>query len=592
MFRFRARLLLALISVIAAVLICSAILIGQLFKSYYLNAFDARLETEGTLLSELVIEKGGLYSFKAEDLNSISQRLNVRMTLVDKNGLIIIDSGEQLLSESDEDRHTQIIKDSIKNNPRLHQILEMKIGQNLHYFGTFIEKNNEIEGYVFLSSRIGEIDQATREIWTLLSISLGIALIIIILLGVMITNRFIKPIEAATNVVIELSKGNYRARTNEHFRSETTSMLGKSINMLASNLQDIVKTQEMQQNRLSTLIENMGSEFLLIDNRGYINLMNKAYKETFNMLPERYLEHLYHEVIEHIEIVRLIEEIFMSEQKLRRQILLQVGIERKYFEVFGSPIINTHNEWKGVLLVFHDITELKKLEQMRKDFVANVSHELKTPITSIKGFSETLLDGAMKNEETLEAFLSIILKESDRLQKLIQDLLELSKIEQHGFHMNIEDIEILLLLDEVCTMLNGKAQEKQISIEITSLEPKPLVKGDYYRLKQVFINLLSNAITYTPTKGSITIKVVEESDTKYKIHVTDTGVGIDKAEIPRIFERFYRVDKDRSRNSGGTGLGLAIVKHILEAHKGNISVTSEVGKGTTFVITLEKSALQ
>jgi two-component system, OmpR family, phosphate regulon sensor histidine kinase PhoR len=588
MFRFRARLLIALISLIAGVLICSAILLGQLFKSYSLNAFDKRLETEGTLLSELILEKGGLYAINADDLNSISRRLNVRMTLVNHEGQIILDSDEQLLSDSEEKRHAEVIKESVKKNPRIHQILEMKEGHNLHYFGTFIEQNEEIEGYVFLSTKIGEIDQATREIWTLLSISFGIALIVIILLGVKITNRFTKPIEAATNVVIELSKGNYRARTNEDYRSETTRMLNKSINILASNLQEIVKTQEMQQNRLSTLIENMGSGLLLIDNRGFVNLINKAYKETFHTLPERCQDQLYHEVIEHKEIIHLIEAIFMSEQKLKRQILLQIGIDRKYFEVFGSPIINTHNEWKGVLLVFHDITELKKLEQMRKDFVANVSHELKTPITSIKGFSETLLDGAMKNEETLEAFLSIILKESDRLQRLIQDLLDLSKIEQHGFHLNIEDIDIMLLLEEVCAMLDGKAQKKNITIETKSVHQKPYVKGDYYRLKQVFINLLSNAITYTPPDGTVQIKI-KEADGKYQMFVTDTGVGIEREEIPRIFERFYRVDKDRSRNSGGTGLGLAIVKHIVEAHKGTISVTSEIGKGTTFIISLDKS---
>jgi two-component system, OmpR family, phosphate regulon sensor histidine kinase PhoR len=271
--------------------------------------------------------------------------------------------------------------------------------------------------------------------------------------------------------------------------------------------------------------------------------------------------------------------------------LLPIGIERRYFEVFGSPIIGTHNEWKGVLLVFHDITELKKLEQMRKDFVANVSHELKTPITSIKGFSETLLDGAMKDQETLEAFLSIILKESDRLQTLIQDLLDLSKIEQHDFQLELENIDILSLLDEVKTMLQGKADQKNISLQIVSDTSQQFVKGDYYRLKQVFINLLSNAINYTGPEGYVEMGVKADNDRVY-IAVKDTGIGIQQDEVSRIFERFYRIDRARSRNSGGTGLGLAIVKHIVEAHKGTISVQSIVGKGSVFTISLEKVIIQ
>jgi two-component system, OmpR family, phosphate regulon sensor histidine kinase PhoR len=429
-------------------------------------------------------------------------------------------------------------------------------------------------------------EKAHSGIWTILGIGIVLDIILMLYLGNKIKNRYIKPIESATEVALELAKGNYRARTYVDQQNET-SLLSHSINILARNLQEIVKTQEMQRDRLSTLIENMGSALILIDNRGYISLINKTYKEIFDVIPESYLSQLYYNAIEHKEITNLIEELFMTEQNIKRQLLLPIGIERRYFEVFGSPIIGTHNEWKGVLLVFHDITELKKLEQMRKDFVANVSHELKTPITSIKGFSETLLDGAMKEQETLEAFLSIILKESDRLQTLIQDLLDLSKIEQHDFQLELENIDILSLLDEVKTMLQGKADQKNISLKIVSDTSQQFVKGDYYRLKQVFINLLSNAINYTGPEGYVEMGVKADNDKVY-IAVKDTGIGIQQDEVSRIFERFYRIDRARSRNSGGTGLGLAIVKHIVEAHKGTISVQSIVGKGSTFTISLEK----
>ncbi|EKN65068.1 signal transduction histidine kinase [Neobacillus bataviensis LMG 21833] len=430
-------------------------------------------------------------------------------------------------------------------------------------------------------------EQIKVEMWWILTIGLGIAVIVIIVLGLRITTRYTKPIKAATEVAIELAHGNYRARTRVD-RFDDAGMLGTSINMLAENLQKLTKEHEIQQDRLSVLIENMGAGLVLIDSRGYINLINKGYIEIFHVNSKDYLNKLYYEVIENEEICRLVAEVFRTEQNASKQLLLPFLIERRYFVVYGVPIIGTNKVWKGVVLVFHDITELKRLEQIRKDFVANVSHELKTPVTSIKGFTETLLDGAMDNQETLEAFLSIILKESDRLQTLIQDLLDLSKIEQQGFQLNLQEVELRTLLEDVITLLTGKAEEKNIHFEFYSNRNQVIINGDTDRLKQVFINLIGNAITYTPVEGDVKI-ILLENGKNVRIHVKDSGVGIEEEEIPRIFERFYRVDRARSRNSGGTGLGLAIVKHIIEAHHGNISVRSTVGEGSEFIIELQKN---
>ncbi|MEH7331457.1 ATP-binding protein [Neobacillus drentensis] len=442
-------------------------------------------------------------------------------------------------------------------------------------------------GQLFKSYLLDSLDDHSKiVIWWSISLFLGLALIVIIILGLRITSRYTKPIVEATHVAIELTKGNYRARTRVD-RLDETGMLGSAINRLAQNLQELVKTQEMQHDRLKALIENMGAGLVFIDSRGYINLINKGFIDIFQVSPSDYLNKLYYEVIEEEEISGLIAEVFRTEKKVNKQILIPLFIERKYFVVYGVPIIGSNNVWKGVLLVFHDITELKKLEQMRKDFVANVSHELKTPVTSIKGFAETLLDGAMNNKETLEAFLSIILKESDRLQTLIQELLDLSKIEQQGFQLAIQDLDLHTLLEEVIALLNGKARTKGIHLELISKQQQVFLKGDIDRLKQVFINLIANAITYTPAGGEVKVILLEQGE-NVRIHVRDSGVGIKKEEIPRIFERFYRVDRARSRNSGGTGLGLAIVKHLIEAHHGQISVRSELGEGSEFIIELKK----
>ncbi|MBY0124053.1 two-component system histidine kinase PnpS [Bacillus sp. S/N-304-OC-R1] len=584
MTKFRSRLLFGLITLILAVLIGLGVLLGQLFKSYYLNTFDERLKKESVLISSFIEDEGGIQSINEEDIRKYSQMLDARVTIVNESGAIIYDSGQ--IKEMSNELHESTIRDLITRKGTNHHLIENVGEHDLHYYWKPITHLEKIEGFIFLSTHMAEINNAYKQIWKLLSISVGFSFLVILLIGSRMTARYTKPIEAATKTAIELAKGNYRARTYEDHINET-GMLSASINVLARNLQEMRKTQEMQQDRLTALIENMGSGLILIDSRGFISMVNRTYKEIFKINSSEYVNKLYYQVIEHREVISLIEEIFMTEEIVKKQLIISLGNRRRHFEVYGVPIIGTNDVWKGVLLVFHDITDIKKLEQMRKDFVANVSHELKTPITSIKGFSETLLDGAMEDKESLEAFLKIILQESDRLQSLVHDLLDLSKIEQQSFNLSIKQYNISDTLEEVLAILKQKAVEREIHITLEKGNDPILIEADADRLKQIFLNLINNALTYTPSGGRISINL-SESKTKVFIKIKDTGIGIDKEEIPRIFERFYRVDKARSRNSGGTGLGLAIVKHLIEAHKGEISVESKIGEGTIFFIELNK----
>ncbi|KQL20783.1 two-component system histidine kinase PnpS [Cytobacillus solani] len=588
MTKFRSRLLFALITLIFAVLIGLGLLLGQLYKSYYLNAFDERLKKETKMISSYVEDEGGILALKSESIDTFSKVLNARVTIVDISGVIVYDS-KPLNDASSNNEHHAVIKSMIKKDAAGHHLVEVDDGYDLHYYWRPIVQSGADEGFVLLSTKMTEINKAYQQIWWILIICLGFAFIVILLLGTRITNRYTKPIEAATKTAIELAKGNYRARTYED-QIDETGMLSASINILARNLQEMRKLQEMHQDRLAALIENMGSGLILIDKKGYISLINRPYKELFRVNDSEYTNKLYYEVIQQQEVTSIIEELFMTEQKVRKQIFIPLSHGRQHFEIYGVPIIGTNDVWRGILLVFHDISDIKKLEQVRKDFVANVSHELKTPITSIKGFSETLLDGAMEDKQALEAFLKIILQESDRLQSLVQDLLDLSKMEQLGFHLSIQQFNIRTTLEEVIAILNKKADEKEIKLQFEADKKSILIDGDADRLKQVFLNLVSNAISYTPNCGHVFLGL-KESASNIFVEVKDTGIGMEESEVPRIFERFYRIDKARSRNSGGTGLGLAIVKHIVEAHKGNIIVTSQVGKGTTFLVELNKQFL-
>ncbi|MFD4816858.1 two-component system histidine kinase PnpS [Peribacillus butanolivorans] len=584
---YRKKLLYTLIMLVMVVMMAVGFLLGHLFKSYYIKTFNERIQNETFFISTYIQEHGGITSFLEEGKTAkLTPLLDSNLTILSASGEILYDSTS---SNELHKNHANILRKIIlEKGLKQEEGYEVIEGESdLHYYWKTIEKDGEIEGFVVHSNEIEAIHQVNKQMWQILIICLGVALIIILMLASKITSYYTRPIEEATMAAIELAKGNYRTRTFEQ-HSDETGMLTTSLNILARNLQETETAREMNQDRLETLVENIGSGVLLIDSKGYTTLINREFKKSFGVNSATFLFQVFYSVIKDKEVISIIEEIFRTEKTIKRQVKIPLAIERKHFEIYGAPIIGTHDEWKGILLIFHDITELKRLEQMRKDFVANVSHELRTPITSIKGFSETLLDGALKDEKTLKHFLSIILKESDRLQELIQELLNLSKMEQQEFVLKTGDVDITNVLGEIQEMLIGKLKEKEVSLEIKASSEPVFIEGESDRIKQVFINLITNALTYTPNGGWVTVNVTENEQT-VDIVVQDSGIGIEEKELPRIFERFYRIDKARSRDSGGTGIGLAIVKHIIEVHKGKIKVESTPGSGTTFTVTLNKS---
>ncbi|MGM7636424.1 two-component system histidine kinase PnpS [Bacillus sp. Hm123] len=584
MIKLRTRLVLGLTFLVFLVLVALGFVLSEMFKTYNLETLNDRLEKETVLLAEQISREGGISQMTEERVKGWSEQLKVRVSIIDPSGDLLFDS--EMYDATKKAEYQKLVQRiaNLEAPKNYQEALAIKYDEQFHW-RTIDNDEGAMEGVVILNTKVDDLTDVYKQIWMILLISIGAALLLIVLLGMKITNRYTKPIESVTKVAIELAKGNYRARTYDTPTNEV-GMLNTSINILARNLQEMTQAQEVHQNRLTTLIENMENGLLLIDDRGFIIVVNKSFKKFFHVKNERLIKKRYYEAIQYKEVIEIIEEVFMTEENVRKQILLPLGIERKHFEVSGAPIIGTNDEWKGILIVFHDITEIKKLEQMRKDFVANVSHELKTPITSIKGFTETLLDGAMSDPEALSMFLNIILKESERMQTLVMDLLDLSKIEQNGIVLNLKPVRVDEVIEEILPTLENRMQDKRISLTL-NMERNLEILGDLYRLKQVFINLINNAILYTQEGGAVHIATFDQGS-YVEVQVSDNGIGMEPEEVPRIFERFYRVDKARSRNSGGTGLGLAIVKHILEAHDGKISVQSKVNEGTTFIVKLKK----
>jgi len=436
--------------------------------------------------------------------------------------------------------------------------------------------------YLIQENRILTI--LSRSIWKYIGLMLLMMLPILYFIVRYINKSYIQPIKEVTYASKLLANGNYKVRVPESNVTETKDLF-ISMNILARTLQDFMNEQKLQRNRLETTLQNIPSATLLVNNYGEVVIANETFLNFFNRGNKIKKAH-YDTVIEHKDLKRMIKEAIATEKPINETIEHNVNVHKKYFDAAVVPVLSKKRKRiEGIVIVLHDITQLKILEQMRKDFVANVSHELKTPITSIKGFTETLLDGAKEDKDTLEMFLDIILKESNRIQVLVSELLELSKIEQAN-HFNMVKVNLPQKVFNSVEVVYPLAEKKNIKFNL-ELEKNLFVLAEPSKLKQVMINLLSNAINYSPEDAEVTVKAYLKAD-ECIVEIIDQGIGIAPEETTRIFERFYRVDKARSRDSGGTGLGLAIVKHIIEVFNGEIDVESELGKGSTFRIKLKQ----
>ncbi|WP_213423509.1 two-component system histidine kinase PnpS [Bhargavaea massiliensis] len=420
----------------------------------------------------------------------------------------------------------------------------------------------------------------------LIVIAFTVAFIVTVIVFHRLTERYIRPIDLVTDTTMELAKGNYTARAGWTAPGIQIGLV-TAVNALARNLQEMESMRETEAERLETLIANMGSGLLMIGRNSEISMANSFFLDQVGQAEDGLIGSPYKAARLPEALVTLIDTVSVREKPVTEQIDIRTDSGNRTMAVYSAPVIDKHGGWLGIVVVMHDISELIRLERVRKDFVANVSHELRTPITSIRGFSETLMDGAVHDEEAAMQFLEIIHGESVRLETLIEDLLDLSKIEKEGYTLRLQSVSVQNVIDRSIRSVSGRINNRKMTIE-SHCPPGLTVKGDPERLVQILVNLLANAVSYskpgTPIRVTATV-----SDGMASIAVADRGIGIPAAELPRLFERFYRVDRARSRDSGGTGLGLSIVKHLVDLHGGTISVESEPGKGSTFMVNIPLS---
>ncbi|MED2007792.1 ATP-binding protein [Brevibacillus borstelensis] len=583
MTRFRIKLTLTILGLISLVLLLMGMYFAKVLERSYLETLSELLTRESKLVAQAV--RPEVLSDEitlTKRVEQVAPGEEVRLTLIDRTGRVLFDNTyEQERMENHADRPE--FSAALRGETGIDRHYSETLGYEMMYVAVPIVVEDQIIGAVRSAMSMQDITDTVHNLWY----SLVTGLLVTLVLGSIVVSRIsyniTRPIEEITRVARNITQREYESRVRIKAKDEI-GQLATAINFMASSLEQQMYEISENQQRLSGVLTNMTSGVIFISEQRRIMLVNPAVERLLGTSANDLIGKLHIEAGKSFGLSQYIDRCLDRGEKFRQEVHIYYPQER-ILEVNFAPYINFKGEAKGVVVVLHDFTEVRRLEKMRSDFVANVSHELRTPITSIKGFTETLLDGAMQDEETCRNFLQIISDESERLYRMIRDILDLSKIEQKRISLNLVQVNVQDLISSTVALLQDQAQRKQISITLPKAEPRITLTTDKDCLQQIILNLVTNAVVYTPEGGAITLELRQDSR-HVQIQVTDTGIGIPEQDLPRIFERFYRVDKARSRDSGGTGLGLAIVKHLVESLHGQITVKSVEGKGSTFTVTL------
>ena len=427
-----------------------------------------------------------------------------------------------------------------------------------------------------LALPVEAVNQALRQFrW-----SLWFALGILILAGagvVLVSRNFSARIERLTAFSQRVAEGDFRPQAADG-TGDALDRLSHSLNQTAARLDQSIRTLTEERNLSSAILGSMVEGVLVVNGAERVAFANQSFAEILELnAPPRPGSGLV-EVVRQTELIEAVRKVLAGEPRVESEIV--TGTLRQHFFAATVAFVRA-TETNGAVIVLHDITDLRKLERVRRDFVANVSHEFRTPLTAIQGFAETLLAGAMNDPQNRERFLGIIVEHSRRLARLTDDLLMLSKMDADRLELELRRIPVGPFVESCIETSTPRANEKDLQLSVNLSDRVPDIAGDRRRLTEVLQNLLDNAIQYTPAGGQINVSAGRKNG-EVIFTVSDTGIGIPQADQPRIFERFYRVDVARSREVGGTGLGLSIAKHLVEVHGGRIWVESEVGRGSQF----------
>jgi two-component system, OmpR family, phosphate regulon sensor histidine kinase PhoR len=567
-------LLYAVILVIA--LGISEIYITSAVRENHLDELKKTLSAQIDIISDRIVFGAGAIDGLCIDLK---KKTGSRVTVILPEGKVIGDSDSSSVNMEDHSQRTEIAQARIFGVGSLIRHSDT-LKTDYLYYAKKIMIRGEIIGFIRLAVPLTDIYTSVNRLRVHISLIIVLALFVMWLIAVWQTDQMRRLVGRLRELSSSLAGGEIDKRLFMKTGGEFGEIAGNLVAM-SGKLRGLLKQSEEERIRLNAILQSIPDALLIIDTRGIVQLANAAATTLFSDMSV--MGRHYMEVVRSNAFSELIEDIQKKPDIGSARIRLEIPLER-HFNALVSPLYYNESEIAGFVIVLHDITRLEKLEQVRKDFVANMSHEIKTPITAIKGFSETLLEGAVDDRENAMRFLEAIRQNSERINNLVDDLLALSGIELGVISVNKAQVDVREIIDQVISILGSRANEK-------NLELKPVVHGnvaeiaaDRDRLIQIFTNLVDNAIKFTES-GQVTFGS-SVTDGKPVLFVEDTGIGVPAKSLPRLGERFYRVDTARSRKMGGTGLGLAIVKHLVKAHGWDMKIDSLPGKGTVVRIYL------
>lgn len=562
---------------------------SRTLDDFYREEKRRGLEAQGQLVvnqARDALVSGNIGSLESLSL-ALGKQSGTRLTIILPDGRVVGDS-EEVLAKMDNHARRPEIRVALEGRSGAATRYSTTLQQEMMYVALPVRSNGQIIGCVRTALPIASVDKALETV-LIHVINSGILIALIAaLISLWVSRRISRPL-------VEMKRGAERFAGGELdrrlpvYKGEEMGGLAEAMNQMAAQLNDRLQTVVTQRNEQEAVLASMIEGVLAVDHQEGILRINRAAATLLGTNPELAVGRSLQEVVRKPELQRFITESLQSRTSIEADMTLLYRGEERFLQTHGTPLRGSDGQTIGALIVIHDVTRLRRLENLRRDFVANVSHELRTPITAIKGAVETLLAGANENPEDSQRFLEIANRQSDRLNAIIEDLLSLSRLERDAESDEVDRTHerLLPILESALQSCSSIAKSRQVDVKLFCSE-ELVAKVNGTLLEQAVINLVDNAIKYSESRKIVTVESWQEGE-HVMIKVQDRGQGISKEHLSRLFERFYRVDAARSRAIGGTGLGLAIVKHIAQAHDGEVTVHSTPGEGSVFTISLPVS---
>jgi two-component system, OmpR family, phosphate regulon sensor histidine kinase PhoR len=588
------KLTLTLLGFVAISLLAGGVYLEHALDRFAVRALESRLTSSARLLEDearALLLRGASPAAVRRFTLQAALPTGSRVTLIDAAGRVVGDS------EVPEDELPRV--ENHAGRPEVRAALAGRAGQDLRrsatigaqllYLAVPVHEGARVIGVVRLALPLAEVTAAYADLRRVMVVGGLVALVVASGIGLFVAARVTRPVVEMQAIARHMSEGHFEARAPVRSVDEIGA-LGRALNVMAGRLREKIDDLEHEQQKVTAILDAMAEGVIAVDGHEAILIMNERAREMFGLDAVRLESKPFQEVIRNADL----HEVFRATRgggapDVRHALRLAHPVPRTV-EVTAVPLPLAAGD-RGVVMVLHDVTTLRRLEQMRTEFVANVSHELRTPLTAIHGYLETLLGGGLEDHAHARRFLEIVFRHTERLGRLLDDLTDLSNIELGKVTLHLGPLALGDLVDSVLDIMRPRATSRGVSLDVALDPALPQVHADHDRLAQILINLVDNAIKYTPEGGHVTVRGRLVADDRVEVAVVDTGIGIPREELPRITERFYRVDKARSRELGGTGLGLAIVKHLVLAHGGELAIASEVDEGTTVRFTLPVSAV-